>query len=180
MIEVRLDNLVTADVECVLRPVSSELEPLTALGRSIGEAAGPDLLERIGRMGDMPVGGAVITPGGALRAACMVHVVVQSAEEPVTSGGVRTALLNGLRRACQLGVETLALPLLGTGAGNLDAEAAANAMVPVIREHLDEEEYPKDVIVMVANEYERDTFEARLGVSDEKRVEKVNGDGVQV
>ena len=175
MIDVRRDDLVTAEVECVLRAVSSRLEPVTSLGRAVGVAAGGDLEERIERMGDLPVGGAVITPGGALPAAFMVHVVVQSEEEPVTASGVRRALLNGLRHASRLGVETLALPPLGTGAGNLDAEAAADAMVPVLREHLGYSEYPKEVIVMVTTDYELAAFATRLEDSEDDR-EEPNGD----
>ncbi len=148
MIEVRNADLVVAEVDCVVRAVSSNLEPVTSLGRAVGAAAGADLEERVERMGELPVGGAVITPGGGLHADFMVHVVVQSGEEPVTRSGVRKALVNGLRHACRLGVETLALPPLGTGAGNLDAEAAADVMVPVLREHLEREDFPKQVIVM--------------------------------
>ena len=74
MIEVRQDNLVTADVECILRSVGSGMEPLTAIGREVGAAAGEAVIERIERMGDLPVGGAVITPAGDLPASFIVHV----------------------------------------------------------------------------------------------------------
>lgn len=56
----------------------------------------------------------------------------------------------------------MALPPLGTGAGNLDAEAAADAMMPVLRQHLGCEDYPKQVIVMVPTDYELDVFTSRL------------------
>ena len=57
MIEVCQENLVTADVECILRSVGSRLEPLTAIGREVGVAAGEAVIERIEQMGDLPVGG---------------------------------------------------------------------------------------------------------------------------
>ncbi len=162
MIEVRQEDLLTADVECVVRAVTSDLDPVTSLSRAVGEAAGADLGERIERMGELPVGGAVITPGGELQAAFMVHIVIQSAEEPATAAGVRKALVNGLRHACRLGVETMALPPLGTGVGSLDAEVAADVMVSALREHLEREEYPKQVVVMVTSAYELDVFAARI------------------
>ncbi len=167
MIEVRREDLVTADVECVLRSVSSTLEPLTALDGRVGLAAGTEVQERIEQIGELPVGGAVITPAGDLGAAFIVHVALRSYDEPVTTSGVRRALLNGLRRAGQFGIETLALPPLGTGAGNLDAEAAADVMLKVIREHSHEQEHPKDVVIMVATDYERDVFVSRLQQSPE-------------
>ncbi len=162
MIDVRREDLVAADVECILRSVGSSLEPLTAIGRQVGAAAGEGLLERIEQMGDLPVGGAVITPAGDLSASFIVHVALQSHEEPVSARGVRKALLNGLRHICRMDIETLALPPLGTGAGNLDAEAVAEVMLEVLREHMEREEYPREVTVMVATEYELQAFATRL------------------
>ena len=105
------------------RSVGASLEPLMAIGREVGAAAGEGLLERIEQMGDLPVGGAVITPAGDPSASFIVHVALQSHEEPVSTSGVRKALLNGLKHICRMDIETLALPPLDTGAGNLDAEA---------------------------------------------------------
>ena len=149
-------------MECILRSVGSSLEPLTAIGRQVGAAAGEGLLERIEQMGDLPVGGAVITPAGDLSASFIVHVALQSHEEPVSARGVRKALLNGLRHICRMDIETLALPPLGTGAGNLDAEAVAEVMLEVLREHMEREGYPREVTVMVATEYELQAFATRL------------------
>jgi len=162
VIDVRREHLITADVECILRSVGSNLEPLTAVGREVEAAAGEDLLERMEQIGDLPVGGAVITPAGNLSASFIVHVALQSHDEPVSVGGVRKALQNGLRHACRMDIETLALPPLGTGAGNLDAEEAADVMFEVLRGHMENEEYPREVTVMVATEYELQAFASRL------------------
>ena len=162
MIEVRRQSLVTADVECVLRSVGSTLEPLTAIGREIGAAAGEDMAERIEQLGDVPVGGAVITPAGDLSASFIIHVSLQSHEEPVSAGGVRKALRNGLGHACRMGIETLALLPLGTGAGNLAAEVAADVICEVLRGHMRNEEYPRKITVMVATDYELQAFASRL------------------
>jgi O-acetyl-ADP-ribose deacetylase (regulator of RNase III) len=163
VIHVRRDDLVTADVECVLRSVSSNLDPLTAVGRELGAEAGEDLLERLLQMGDLPVGGAVLTPAGNLSASFILHLSLQSYDEPVSATTVRKALLNGLRHACRMGIETLALPPLGTGAGNLDAELVAGLMFQVLRDHMENEEYPREVIVMVTTDYDLQAFTSHLG-----------------
>jgi O-acetyl-ADP-ribose deacetylase (regulator of RNase III) len=59
-------------------------------------------------------------------------------------------------------IETLALPPLGTGAGNLDAETAADVMFEVLRGHMEGEEYPREVTVMVASQYELQAFASHL------------------
>jgi O-acetyl-ADP-ribose deacetylase (regulator of RNase III) len=162
VIRVCREDLVTADVECLVRSVSCTLEPLTSLDGRVGAAAGEEVQERIDQIGELPVGGAVITPAGELAASFIVHVALQSYEEPVSLTGVRRALLNALRSAGRLGIDTLALAPLGTGAGNLDTEAAADVMLEVIGEHANEQEHPKEVVIMVANDYDRDVFTSRL------------------
>ena len=162
MIEVRREDLVAADVECIVRSVSSTLEPLTTIGKEVGAAAGEEMIARIEQLGDLPVGGAVITPAGDLTASFIIHVALQSHEEPVSADSVRKALRNGLRHASRMGIETLALPPLGTGAGNLDAEAAADVMCGVLRGHMENEEYPREITVMVATDYELQAFASRM------------------
>ena len=109
-------------------------------------------------MGELPVGAAVITPGGGLSAMFLIHVVLQSPEEPVTPGGVRAALRNGLRRGQEWGVESLAIPPLGTGAGNMDAEESAALMIPLIQDHLGTARKPLEVLIVVGTEYEQEVF----------------------
>lgn len=163
MIRIERGALTDAEVEAVLRPVNSDLMAMTAAGRAVDLRAGSDVEERLRRFGGLPVGGALVTPAGELPASFLIHVVVQSAEEPVTEAGVRRALLNGLRRATEWGVRDLALPPVGTGAGNLDAEAAARVMIPLIRDHLVRNERPVEVIIRVESEYEEETFRSLVG-----------------
>ena len=116
------------------------MDQWTAIGREVGAAAGEGLLARVDQIGDLPLGGAVITPAGNLSASFIVHVALQSHEEAVSAGSVRKGLLNGLRHTCRMDIETLALPPLGTGAGNLDAETSADVMFEVIRGHMETED----------------------------------------
>lgn len=147
-----------AGAEAILRSVSSNLEPDTAFSRTVELAAGNEVSDRLQNMGELPVGAAVITPGGELNAAFLIHIVLQSAEEPVRIESLRSALQNGLRRAQEWGLGDLAIPPLGTGAGNLDAEESAGEMVSVIQRHLGQFEYPREVTILVATPYEEGVF----------------------
>lgn len=158
MIRVVLGGVAGAGTECVLRSVSSEMEPDTPQSRDIEGGAGSGVAHRLRAMGSLPVGAAVITPGGDLPVGFLIHVVLQSPEEPVRGEGVRLALQNGLRRAKEWGIESLGMPPLGTGAGNLEAEDAAAVMIPLLLEHLQRYEHPREIVIAVANDYEYDVF----------------------
>lgn len=162
---IRVVQAELADTSCaaVLRPVSSEWDAVTPATRRLELAAGPELTEQCRRMGELPVGSAVITPAGVLpNAEWMVHVIVRSVLEPVTLDTVRRGLQNGLRRIAQMGIESVAVAPLGTGAGNLDAEESAREMIPVLLEHLQHARFPEVVEILVDSEYERQSFERQL------------------
>ncbi len=92
----------------------------------------------------------------------MVHAAVRSAEEPVRPSTVRKALRNGFRRLAEWEIETVALPLVGTGAGNLDAEEAIQILLEVLDEHAAESSYPATVTVVADGAYEAQVVERAL------------------
>jgi O-acetyl-ADP-ribose deacetylase (regulator of RNase III) len=146
------------EAEAFLRSIGSDLEALTGRDRRLALEAGAGALAPLRAMEDLPVGGAVVTPAGGLPAAFLIHVVLRSAEEPVSDQGVRRAFLNGLRQAAEWGIGTLASAPLGTGAGNLEAEDSARVMMEVLREHRLSHLLPADLLVVASSAYEEDVF----------------------
>jgi O-acetyl-ADP-ribose deacetylase len=162
VIEVRVGRLEDMVIEAVLRPVAADFSPVTPAMSRFQQAAGPAVLEQCRQLGELPVGSAVITPGGELPARYIIHAAVRSAHENVTSGDVGRALLNGLRRLEEWGVAAVAVAPFGTGAGNLDAEESADAMMPVLARHLRSAAAPRQVVVVVEDEYQRSAFAAAI------------------
>jgi O-acetyl-ADP-ribose deacetylase (regulator of RNase III) len=158
VIEVRREDLSTTTLEAVVRPIRSDGEAVNQIGRRLEIAAGPELAERLRELGEFPVGGAVLTPAGNLSTSFVIHVVVQSPDEPVTPSGVRRGLVNALRRASELGIASLALPPVGMGPGNLDAEDAARILNEVLTEHHEGGENPRELLIVVESEYEEEVF----------------------
>lgn len=158
MIEIRREDLATTSIEAVVRPIRSDGEAVNQLGRRLEITAGPELAERLRELGELPVGGAVLTPGGDLPASFVIHVVVQSPDEPVTSSGIRRGLVNALRRASEFGITSLALPPVGMGPGNLEVEEAARVLHEILSEHRQGGENPRELLIVVESEYEEEVF----------------------
>jgi O-acetyl-ADP-ribose deacetylase (regulator of RNase III) len=166
MITVVRGELAQSGARALLRPVTAEWSAPTPAMRRLEVAAGPAVEQMCTRIGELPVGSAVVTPAGDLPAELLVNVVVRSASEPVTPRGVALGLRNGLRRAAEWSVDTLALPPLGTGAGNLDPEDVAALMLPIIAEHMSHAEHPANVEIRVESEYEQAAFEREAGARE--------------
>lgn len=150
-----------SSVEALLREARPDGSPVSQAGRALLERLGDDahLLD----LDDAPLGSAWLSKAGPLNATFLIHVVVQGFDEPVSEQSVRTALLNGLRRAAAFGIESVALPPLGVGAGNLDHERSAAVMVETILYHLEQGQSPMVFEIVVASEYEEEVFRRAAG-----------------
>jgi len=162
MIRVVHGALADQGVDVVLRPIRADLEPATGAARDVGQRAGEEMETRLRANGQIPIGGAVLTPGGALPAGFVIHAVVLSAEEPQTRASVERALRNGLARAADWGLSSMALPALGLGAGSMEPEAAARSFLQVLREHVASGTPPADLVVVATSEFERELLERML------------------
>jgi len=160
VVKEKLENVVAGGV---LRAIRSDLAPVNAASRDVVFAAGDAIEEHLMNTGPLPVGGAVITPGGDLPADFLIHVVVMSEDEPQTSMTVQRALKNGLRRAADWAIETLAIPPLGLSVGLIEPEESARALVEILFDHVDEGRPPLSLQIVVQSSYEIDLFKQLIG-----------------
>jgi O-acetyl-ADP-ribose deacetylase (regulator of RNase III) len=162
VIQVVVGDLASVTADAVVRPTNGNLEPITPALRRLELAAGPRFRDLCHVQRELGVGAAVVTPAGDLTAELVVHAVVMTTFEPVSKSGVRRAVAAALRQSEQWHIGTLALPPLGTGAGQLSVEDAADAVLPALEEHARNAEHPANVLIVVETDLEREVFETRL------------------
>ena len=148
MIRVRIDDLAFFDGEAIVRPVNEDLGATTPLLRRLELAAGAELHEQIRLHEPLPVGAAVVTPGGELAAKLLVHAVVMSRTERVSADSIRRALLSALQRVESWQINDVAIPPFGLGASNLEIEESAKVMLGVIAQHLLGARYPETITLV--------------------------------
>jgi len=96
----------------------------------------------------------------------VVHAIIRSAAEPVSRDTVRRALTAAFQRAADWQLAHLAMPLLGTGAGNLSLEDAADVMGIVLTALPGPGGFPRDVTIVVETDEERAVIESSIRKSD--------------
>lgn len=161
-VQVAIDDLAFVAADAIARPVTASLRATTALLRRFELAGGAALARQLRFAEPLPVGSAVVTGAGELDVELIIHAVVSSDDEPVSRNTVRQALASALHRAADFGIERLAVPPFGLGAGNLDVEDCAGVMLDVIQRHLRAGRPPSHIIVVVENDHEADAFRLRL------------------
>lgn len=159
MIAVVVDDLAFVEADAIVRPSTSLLEPTQSSLRRVedlGRRAFPVRLRE-----ELAVGAAIVTGGGDLPSELVIHAIIRSPQEPVTVESVRRALVSALHRADAWEMEHIALPPVGTGAGHLGLEEAANAMAQAVTA-CSAASWPKRITVVVENDEERMVFERAL------------------
>ena len=176
-VSVRVDDLAFFDGSAIARPVNAELGATTSLLRRLETAGGEKLLRQLRVSEPLAVGSAVVTGAGALGVELMIHAVVMSVAERVSRDSVRRAALSALQRAADWEISHLGMAPFGLGAGNLDPDESADAMMDVIFRHLGRVRYPERVTIVVENEDEERAFASRLLYRAAGNADVVGGGG---
>ncbi len=163
MIRAVVDDLAFLAADALVRPATTRLDSTTPVVRRLETVGGAEFSSRMQIQKELAVGAAVVTAsGGDLAAEFVIHAVIQSDTEPVTRDGVARAWRSVLQRAQEWEFANLTTPPLGTGAGNLSLEDAADIMVQILTAHRGTAAFPADVAIVVERPEDRAAVEAVL------------------
>lgn len=163
MIRVVVDDLASLAADAIVRPATTRLDPTAAALRRVEEVGGAEFQNKIRLARELAVGAAVVTAGGGdLPAEFVIHAIIRSDTEPVTRGNVARAWGAVLHQAQEWEFGHVSAPPLGTGAGNLTLEDAAEIMATVLAAHRGTAKFPADVSFVVERTDDQQVFEAVL------------------
>jgi O-acetyl-ADP-ribose deacetylase (regulator of RNase III) len=124
--------------------------------------AGGEEIERAAvAKGPIPLGTAVATVAGRLKAKHVIHGAVMGQDLRTSADLIRRATRSCLEVADELGAQSLALPAFGTGVGAFPLPECAEIMVDVARSY--EPASLQRVVFAVFGDGARQAFEAALG-----------------
>jgi len=162
MIEVLVDDLAFLAVDAVLRPASDTLDPVASVSSRLDHLAGPRFALERRVQSPMEIGSAVVTGAGDLAAQFVIHTVIRGELANATHDSVRRALVSAWQRAAAWGLERVAGPPVGAGAGQLALSDAAALMAQTFAEHLAQGRPPMTLQIVVDREDERGMIEAAI------------------
>jgi O-acetyl-ADP-ribose deacetylase (regulator of RNase III) len=131
-IRVEEGDIAAAEVDAIVCLCNTRLEPASG-SASLLEAAGAEVREACAGIVGLPLGDAVVTGGGALRCAHLIHAAIQAGDEGTSEEPLRAAVRRSLERACERGARTLALP--APDGGGIALQRCAEIMFEEARSH---------------------------------------------
>jgi O-acetyl-ADP-ribose deacetylase (regulator of RNase III) len=136
--EVRIENsvlqLVEGDItematDAIVNAANAQLVLGGGVAGAIRKKGGPEIQAECDKIGGTFVGGAVITPGGKLKAKYVIHAVGPRMGEGNEDDKLRNATLNALKLADEKKLKTIAFPAISTGIFGFPVTRCAEIML---------------------------------------------------
>ena len=129
-------DITDLEVDAIVNAANEHLQLGSGVAGAIRAKGGPSIQEECNRIGGTPVGTAVITGAGHLRAKRVIHAVGprmgEGDEDKKLASAVRAALALADRR----GLKSIALPAISTGVFGFPLDRAARIMVTEVQRFL--------------------------------------------
>lgn len=158
-IELMQGDLTDLEVDAVVNSSNCELILGGGVSGAIRRKGGQVIQDECNRIGTIPIGEAVVTGAGALKAKFVIHAASMSLGGWAMEQGVRDSVKNALRRAEEKGVKTIAFPAVGTGVAAFPVDRCAKLMYTVIGEHLRGRSGIEKVLIVLLDEKKLATFQ---------------------
>jgi O-acetyl-ADP-ribose deacetylase (regulator of RNase III) len=128
-------DIAQQDAEAIVNAANNHLWMGAGVAGAIKRAGGQEIEREAVAKGPIPIGEAVVTGSGRLKARYVIHAAVMGRDLRTDADKIRQATQNSLRRADELALKSIAFPALGTGVGGFSLEECARIMLEVVRTH---------------------------------------------
>ncbi len=138
-------DITEMDVDAIVNAANTELWLGSGVAGAILTKGGKSIEDEAVKKGPIELGDAVITKGGSLKAAHVIHAAAMHPGEHGTVRSITKATKSALIIASEKEMRSVAIPALGTGVGGVSMAHCARAMVIEAVNFLEENEYPKSI-----------------------------------
>jgi len=128
-LEVREGDIAAVEADAIANAANNHLWMGAGVAGALKRAGGEEIEREAVAQGPVPVGTAVATTAGRLRARYVIHGAVMGQDLSTDADLVRRTTRACLALADELGCASLALPAFGTGVGGFPLGECARIMV---------------------------------------------------
>ncbi|RLI87482.1 MAG: macro domain-containing protein [Archaeoglobales archaeon] len=154
-----LGDITKLEVDAIVNAANTRLIMGGGVAGAIKRAGGKEIEEEAVAKGPIKIGEAVETTAGKLKAKYVIHSPTMELDFKTDENKIRLAVRAALKKADELGIESIAFPAMGTGVGGFSREEAAKIMVEEIKKHIDGGTGIKKIILTDISEEQVKAFE---------------------
>jgi O-acetyl-ADP-ribose deacetylase (regulator of RNase III) len=132
-LEVWQGDIATVEADAIANAANDRLWMGAGVAGALKRAGGEEIEQEAMAIGGIPIGTAVATTAGRLRARWVIHGAVMGQDLRTDADLIRRTTRSCLEVADELGARSLALPAFGTGVGGFALVECARIMVDEAR-----------------------------------------------
>lgn len=152
-------DLVEQDVDAIVNAANNDLVLGSGVAGAIRNRGGPTIQAECTAHGPVKVGEAAITGAGELSARHVIHAASMALGGQTTAGSLQSSMDNAFRLARETGVQTIAIPAVGTGIAGFPMEECGRVMAGCLRRARAEGWEPDEVRFVLFGDAARRVFE---------------------
>ncbi len=134
-IEVSQGDITRLELDALVNAANNQLWMGGGVAGALKRVGGREIEAEAVEKGPIPIGEAVVTGAGKLRAKYVIHAAVMGQELRTDTDKIRQATRNSLIRGDELGIKSVAFPALGTGVGGFPLNECARTMIKEVRQY---------------------------------------------
>jgi O-acetyl-ADP-ribose deacetylase (regulator of RNase III) len=161
-LEILEGDITDLEVEAIVNPANEQLQLGSGVAGAIREKGGPSIQEECNRIGGTPVGTAVMTGAGHLKAKRVIHAVGPRMGEGDEDKKLASAVRASLALADRRGLKSIALPAISTGNFGFPLERAARIILTEIQRFLQGGTKLERVVISLRGEEAFNVFKREL------------------
>ncbi len=152
VVTIQQGDLLSQDVEVIVNAWNRNIIPWWLLlpqgvSGAIKKQGGYGPFKELGRMGPIPLGGAVETSAGRLPFKAIIHVAGISMWWRSSERSIRDSVRNAIALAQGRGYRSIAFPLVGAGTGG----GSADEVLAMMQDELGQLQYDGEVVLVRYN-----------------------------
>ena len=164
MIEIELykGDITRLGLDALVNAANNYLWMGAGVAGAIKHAGGREIETEAVSKAPIPVGQAVVTSAGQLKARYIIHAAVMGHDLATDAEKIQQATRNSLLKANELGIKSLAFPALGTGVGGFPLDECARIMITEVLKYSAEKTGLKKVVFALFDEQSYIIFKQEL------------------
>lgn len=136
-IEFKKGDITDERTDAIVNAANSSLIMGRGVAGAIRDMAGRSVQEEAQAGGPISIGSAVVTSGGQLNVRYIIHGAIMGMDFRTDARRIEKTMESVLTAAESLGISSLSFPAFGTGVGRFPVDQSAEAMLSVLKSHID-------------------------------------------
>ena len=155
-------DITEQEVDAIVNAANNHLWMGVGVAGAIKRKGGIEIEKEAMSKGPIPVGEAVVTKAGGLKAKYVIHAAVMGQDLMTNEEYIKSTTLNSLKRAEELKIKSIAFPAFGTGVGGFPVDECARIMLAEVKNFSKKAEYLKEVLFVLFDKKSYDVWSIKL------------------